>query len=130
MHDSNITHRGGCHCGAVAFEFVAESRVKVYQCNCSVCHPFGFLHLIVPKHQFKLLKGQDNLSLDQFDSGIAQHYFCKTCGVKSFYIPRSNPDGISINYRCVEKGTLTEVIIEDFDGQNWEANADSLSHLA
>ena len=90
----------------------------------------GFLHLIVPRDQFRLTKGKENLSCYTFNSGVAKHYFCKTCGVKSYYIPRSNPDGVSVNVNCLRLDEDQTLTIEEFDGQNWENNAASLKHLA
>ena len=125
-----MLHRGGCHCGQVQFEFTADSNVVVHRCNCSICRLTGFLHLIIPGDAFKLLTDWDNLELYQFKSRTARHYFCGHCGIKSFYVPRSNPDGFSINYRCVKEETFDDVQIEDFDGVNWEQNAEKLQHLS
>ena len=125
-----VKHRGGCHCGAVEFEVEAAEAVVVQHCNCSMCDKAGFTHLIVPKSAFILLRGEDNLTTYTFNSHIAKHKFCKTCGIESFYIPRSNPDGFSINFKCLDASTFTSVTHEDFDGQNWEDNAASLSHLS
>ena len=124
------THTGGCHCGAVKYEIEAANNVTVQACNCSICSMVGFVHLIVPEAKFTLLSGADNLSLYQFNTGVAKHYFCKTCGVKSFYRPRSNPDGYSINVNCLDKSTFETITVEPFDGQNWEANAGTLKHLS
>jgi hypothetical protein len=110
-----ITHRGGCHCGAVHFEVDAPARVTVSDCGCSICRMSGYLHLIVPARRFRLLRGADSLSQYQFNTGTARHLFCRHCGVKSFYVPRSNPDGYSVNLRCLERATLAEVIVEPFD---------------
>ena len=87
-----------------------------------------FLHLIVPESAFTLISGSP--SIYTFNTHIAKHYFCPDCGIKSYYIPRSNPGGISINYRCVDASTFVKVDIQEFDGQNWEANASSLAHLS
>ena len=125
-----LTHKGGCHCGAVQFEVQAPAQVTAYHCNCSLCIKLGFEHLIVPQHQFKLLSATDNMTTYTFNTGVAQHTFCKHCGVKSFYTPRSNPDGISVNVRCLEKGTIEKISYANFDGENWEANADKLKDLA
>jgi hypothetical protein len=111
----HVTHRGGCHCGAVAFEVDAPARVTVSECNCSICRMTGFLHLIVPKSRFRLLRGEDSLTTYTFHTATAQHLFCRKCGIKSFYVPRSNPDGYSVNVRCLEQGTLEQITIEPFD---------------
>ena len=98
-------------------------------CNCSICTKTGNLHLIVPRSKFKLIKGENNLSTYTFDTGEDKHLFCRICGIKSFYIPRTNPDGISVNPSCL-KPQPKELIIEKFDGQNWEINAHNLTHLS
>ena len=110
-----VTHRGGCHCGAVAFEVEAPARVTVSDCNCSICRMSGYLHLIVPAARFRLLRGVESLSEYRFNTGTARHLFCRRCGVKSFYVPRSNPDGYSVNLRCLDQSTVTGVDIERFD---------------
>lgn len=125
-----ITHRGGCHCGAVAFEVRAPARLVVQECNCSICAMTGFLHLIVPARHFHLLRGADDLATYAFNTGVARHLFCRHCGIKSFYVPRSNPDGYSVNVRCLDRSTIEQVDIEPFDGRNWEQSGASLRHLS
>jgi hypothetical protein len=125
-----ITHHGGCHCGAVRFAVEAPSRITVSECNCSICAMTGFLHLIVPAARFRLLQGADELTSYRFGTGVAQHLFCRRCGIKSFYVPRSNPDGYSVNLRCLDAGTLEHYEVVAFDGRNWAKNAASLAHLS
>ena len=124
-----MRYQGGCHCGAVQFEVEAPDSVEVEDCNCSICQMTGYLHLIVPTRHFRLLQGADQLTTYTFNSGVAQHKFCKVCGIKPFYTPRSNPDGVDINVRCLDTKPQS-LTIEPFDGQNWEQNAQSLSHLS
>ncbi len=123
-----MLYRGGCHCGVVAFEVEAPETVHCSECNCSICSLTGYLHLIVPRSRFRLLRGGDHLATYTFGTGVAQHYFCKTCGIKSFYIPRSHPDGIDVNVRCLQPQPA-RLVIEPFDGKNWEKNAPSLKPL-
>jgi len=123
-------HKGGCHCGAVRFEVEAPENVVVHECNCSICSKSGFLHLIVKAAHFRLLSGQECLTTYTFDTHEAKHLFCKVCGIKSFYIPRSNPDGFSVNLRCLDEGTIRKTTIEPFDGKNWESHAHKLAHLS
>jgi len=106
----------------VAFEVDAPARLVVSECNCSICRMSGFLHLIVPRTRFRLLRGADALSDYRFNTGTAQHLFCRHCGVKSFYVPRSNPDGYSVNLRCLDRSTITEVLIEPFDDDDRAAS--------
>jgi hypothetical protein len=114
------THTGGCHCGRVRFEVRAPARIEVADCNCSMCSKSGYLHLIVPADQFKLLSGGDALSTYSFNTHVAKHFFCSTCGVKSFYIPRSHPDGVSVNARCIDGGTIEAMSVTPFNGVEWE----------
>ena len=111
-----IPHLGGCHCGRVRFEVMAPARISVVDCNCSMCSKFGYLHLIVPKSRFRLLQGEDVLTTYTFNTGVAKHIFCSVCGVKSFYVPRSHPDGYSVNARCLDPGTVEAMTIEPFNG--------------
>ena len=122
--------KGGCHCGAVAWEAETENAIVVDACNCSICAMTGFLHLIVPAARFRLLTGEQNLSTYTFNSGVAKHLFCKGCGVKSFYVPRSNPDGYSLNLNCMDWSQFISIEIRAFDGRNWETNAGKLALLS
>jgi len=115
-----ISHQGGCHCGRVRFEVRAATTINVSECNCSICSKSGYLDMIIPQDRFILISGEESLNEYRFDSGDAQHLFCKHCGIKSFYIPRSHPDGVSVNARCLDPGTVEEMKIKQFDGQNWE----------
>ena len=90
----------------------------------------GFLHVIVPAEHFRLLQGSASLCEYTFNTGVARHLFCKRCGVKSFYVPRSNPDGFSLNARCLDPATIESLTVEPFDGQHWELNAGGLRDLS
>jgi hypothetical protein len=132
MTDSQhfTVHHGGCHCGKVRFEVDAPAELEVQFCNCSICSMTAYLHLIVPASRFRLVQGEDDLTTYTFNTGVARHRFCTNCGIKSFYIPRSNPDGISVNVRCLEPETIAKIRITDFDGQNWEKHANDLKHFS
>ena len=123
-------HRGGCHCGDVAFEVDAPGTLTVQECNCSICAMTGFQHLIVPASRFRLLRGADALATYTFGTGTARHLFCRRCGIKSFYVPRSNPDGYSVNVRCLDPVTIEALVVEPFDGRHWEESAGALRHLS
>lgn len=115
-----VAHRGGCHCGRVRFEALAPARMRVSECNCSMCSKAGYLHLVVRAEQFKLLSGEDVLTTYTFNTGTAKHRFCSVCGIKSFYVPRSHPDGFSINARCLDPGTVEEMTVFPVNGREWE----------
>jgi hypothetical protein len=118
-----VTHAGGCHCGRVRFEVTAPAELSVAECNCSICAKSGYLHLIVPKSRFRLIQGEEFLTTYTFNTGVAKHLFCKVCGIKSFYVPRSHPDGVSVNARCLDPGTVKHMEVQPFDGVNWESSA-------
>lgn len=124
-----MIYKGSCHCQAISFEVEAPEAVGVIECNCSICQKSGFVHLIVPLEKFKLLKGEDNLSSYRFNTKVANHTFCKTCGIKPFYTPRSHPDGVSVNLNTLDT-PIKKIKKENFDGQNWEQNASTLEHLS
>ena len=73
------------------------------------------------------MTGEDYLETYTFNTGVAKHTFCRTCGIKPFYTPRSNPDGIDVNVRCLDNQPKSMNITE-FDGQHWEQNADKVAH--
>ena len=114
-----ITYEGGCHCGAVRFKVIID-RDEVYNCNCSICRKKGFLHLIVPPENFTLLRGNDSLITYTFNTHIAQHTFCKICGIHPFYRSRSHPEAFDVNLRCLDQDLLSQFKVIPFDGANWE----------
>lgn len=124
------THAGGCHCGLVRFEVDAPAILMADECDCSICKKSGFLHLLVSTECFRLLQGEDALHTYTFNSGVAKHYFCRQCGVKSFYIPRSHPHDVSVNARCIDSDTIESITVTPFDGQNWEQNVSTLSLIS
>ena len=115
---------GGCHCGKVAFEVRGGIRPRaVLVCNCSICTMKGYLHWIVPREAWRLVSpaSEEELPVYLFGQGIAQHRFCDVCGVAAFYVPRSDPDKIDVNLRCVRGVDVAALPVETFDGQRWEA---------
>lgn len=112
---------GGCHCGAVRFAAEVPPKVELLDCNCSICRKSGFLHLIVPEEAFALVQGAEALSSYRFGTGAAEHLFCAVCGVKSFYRPRSHPEGWSVNFRCLDEGAEIAFETREFDGAHWDA---------
>ena len=125
-----VTHSGGCHCGRVRFEVDAPAQVEALDCNCSICRKTGFVHLIVPATQFRLVAGADALVEYTFGTRIAKHRFCRVCGVGSFYVPRSNPDGIDVNVNCIDEGTIESVQVTPFDDNDREASEAAIAHLS
>ncbi len=115
-----VKHSGGCHCGRVRFEFRALEKILVSECNCSICSKSGYLGLPVPRSRFTLLQGEDCLTTYTFNTEVAQHLFCRHCGIKSFYIPRSHPHGINVNVRCLDPGTVKKMTVRPFNGRDWE----------
>ncbi|TNC81025.1 MAG: aldehyde-activating protein [Oleiphilus sp.] len=122
-----MIYQGSCHCKAITFEVEAPEHIEADYCNCSICSKSGYLHLIVPLKKFRLLTGKDAIATYSYGSGIAQHTFCRVCGIKPFYTPRSNPDGVDVNVHCLDTEP-SSVRITEFDGRNWEKNAHTLAH--
>ncbi|MGH6658617.1 MAG: GFA family protein [Sphingomicrobium sp.] len=115
-----MTNEGGCHCRSVRFRVtLGEPPVPALECNCSICSMTGFLHIIVPHEDFELLAGRNDLTSYRFGTGAAEHLFCRQCGVKSFYQPRSHPGAWSVNAYCLD--LRPELDVELFDGAEWEA---------
>ncbi len=112
---------GGCHCGAVRFEADSTDPIQTLDCNCSICSLTGYLHLVVPASRFRLIRGSDMLEEYRFETGVARHLFCRRCGIKSFYVPRSNPDGFSVNVRCLDGYPALDMEVRPFDGRQWQA---------
>ena len=121
-----VTHLGSCHCKQIQFEVLGEKNIKVLDCSCSICSILNYKHYIVDKSQFKLLKGKKYLSTYTFNTNVAKHLFCKNCGIKSFYIPRSHPDSISVNLNCIHSKTINNVKIIKFDGKHWKKNINKI----
>jgi hypothetical protein len=121
---------GGCHCGAVRFEAALGAVVEAQDCNCSICARTGYVHVIVPESRFRLLRGAEALTSYAFNTGVARHLFCSVCGIKSFYRPRSNPDGWSVNARCLDEAETLDIRVAPFDGRRWEENGAALAHLS
>jgi hypothetical protein len=120
-----VTFTGGCHCGRVRFRVRTET-LEALDCNCSICAMKGFLHLLVTKDAFELLAGERDLTTYSFNTGVAKHTFCSTCGIHPFYTPRSHPDGVDVNVRCLDDDALTQFTITPFDGHEWESNVEKI----
>ena len=123
------TLQGGCHCGSVRFEVDAAPGFEVLDCNCSICRMTGFLHLIVPASRFRLLSGAGDLVEYTFNTGTAKHRFCRHCGVKGFYVPRSHPQGFSVNARCLDGIDLAALRVVAFDDRDRDAATAAVAHL-
>ena len=113
------TYLGGCHCGRVRYRVHADLS-RVTECNCSICSKKGFLHLIVPQSAFELLSGETDLTTYRFNTGVAKHNFCSRCGIHSFYVPRSDPDKVDVNVRCLDGVDVLSLEVTPFDGRHWE----------
>lgn len=125
--DAPVTYTGGCHCGAVRFQVVVDPEPQeVVDCNCSICRKKGFLHLIVSQERFTLLRGSEALTTYTFNTGVAKHTFCRICGMHPFYTPRSHPEAVDVNVRCLDGDLVSHFRVQPFDGQNWEESADTL----
>ncbi|CAM9234137.1 unnamed protein product, partial [Ectocarpus fasciculatus] len=113
-----VQYEGGCHCEAVKFRVLAPYHLTVWNCDCSICLMKKNAHFVVPAQNFTLISGENDLTSYRFNTRKAKHLFCKHCGVQSYYVPRSNPDGVGVTLACVRGVKSYEV--KDFNGQNWE----------
>jgi hypothetical protein len=111
---------GSCHCGRVEFEFHAIVQEAV-SCNCTYCRRKAALHLRVPGARFAILSGVESLISYRFGTERADHRFCRYCGVHTHCHPRSAPDQVNINLRCVDDlaGVVETLRIRHFDGLSW-----------
>ena len=117
------TYEGSCHCGRVRFRVRADL-TTIGECNCSVSSKKGILHLGAAREDFALLSGEDSLTTYQFNTGTAQHIFCRHCGIHSFGVPRLHPDRITVNARCLDNVDPADLKpTRFFDGRNWEEAA-------
>jgi len=107
-----MTWRGGCKCGAVAFEADGEIET-VIACNCSICQPKGYLHWFVPEDSFRLEKGDEALGSFLFNKRVLNHRFCTICGVSPFV---QGPGTVAVNARCLEGVDVAELNVQPFDG--------------
>ena len=108
---------GGCHCGEIKYKFVASKSVEIWKCNCSICTIQDYEHLFIRHNDFKVIKGTKLITKYSFGTKTAEHLFCKNCGIKSFYQPRSHLDSYSVNLRCVEEPPEIKNVVY-FDGKN------------
>ena len=123
------TYKGSCSCSKVTFE--VETKLKrISKCNCSICTKKGIIHHVVDQNKFTLISGKDNLSLYQFGTMRAKHYFCKYCGIHLFNNPRTYPEKISVNVNCLDDFDLEKEMLKvvKFDGRNWEEAFKSLEN--
>lgn len=127
---SERVHHGGCHCGRVRFEVDAPAVIEALECNCSICRMSGFVHLIVPAARFRLVAGATSLIEYTFNTGTAKHRFCGHCGIKSFYVPRSNPGGFDVNVHCLDRATIERVEVTLFDDGQRAASEAAIAHLS
>ncbi|MGR3983972.1 MAG: GFA family protein [Gammaproteobacteria bacterium] len=94
---------GRCHCGAVEFEVTLENGLAdLRRCNCSLCRRKGAIMAGVPLDALRVTKGAGNLSMYQWNTKVAKHYFCKTCGIYTHHARRSNPNEYGFNAACID----------------------------
>ncbi len=99
----NTPHKASCHCGAVKYEVtLADGLADAKRCTCSMCRMRGAVAVGIPLEALKITGGEDKLTLYQFNTKQAKHYFCSVCGIYTFHQRRSRPDQFSINVACLE----------------------------
>lgn len=119
------THHGSCHCGRVTFELTSKLD-RVMECNCSICRRAGAIWAGATDAELRITSGEADLTLYQFGTMTAKHYFCRHCGVQPFSHPRIDPALWVVNLRCVDGLDLGLLKIGHFDGVHWEESARAL----
>ena len=109
-------YSGSCHCGAVKFEIDTEI-IELTMCDCSLCRKKNALMTAVHESQFKLVAGEDKLTLYQWNTRVARHYFCSVCGIYPFHRKRSMPDHYGINVHCLAGFDPSTVKLRHADGK-------------
>ena len=103
MSDARQQHDATCHCGSVRFKVrLTDAFNTVRRCSCSYCRMRGAIAVSVQLSDIEFVVGEDNLTLYQFNSGTAKHYFCKTCGIYTHHQRRSNPGQFGVNVACID----------------------------
>jgi len=115
-------YQGSCHCGRVTFE-VSATLDRVIDCNCSACRRKGALWHAATDADLRILTGEADLVLYQFNTKTAKHYFCRHCGIHPFIRPRLDPSRWAVNVRCIDGVDLSSISVIPFDGVNWETAA-------
>jgi hypothetical protein len=118
-------HHGSCHCGRVQFELTSNIQ-RVMECNCSICRRQGALWHGANDDTLRIVSGESELTLYQFGTMKAKHYFCRHCGVQPFVRPRLDPTRWAVNVRCIDQLDLTGLDVGLFDGEHWEEAARAL----
>ena len=119
MKEVKSSYLGSCHCNKVSFEIYTSSVFQgLYKCNCSLCTKKSIIMKPVSENFFFLIKGKECLSLYQWNKRIAEHYFCRFCGIFTHHRRRRDPSQISINFACLEIGEITPTLsVEIVDGK-------------
>jgi hypothetical protein len=95
--------KGSCHCGTVQFNVELSDGMKTARrCNCSFCRMRGAVAVSAPLRGFRITSGEDKLTLYQFGTNTAKHYFCSVCGIYTHHQRRSKPNEFGINVACLE----------------------------
>lgn len=111
-------YQGSCHCGAVRFTVALDLTQPVYRCNCSLCRRKGAMIAAAPKAALTVTQGWAQLSVYQFNTKVAKHYFCRTCGIYTFHQRRIDPDSVGVNVGCLEGVDSDGLTVEIADGAN------------
>ena len=118
------TYSGSCHCGAIEFEIDTELS-QFTKCDCSLCTKKNAVMTKVHESQFRLLKGEDHLGLYQWNTKVAEHHFCKICGIYTFHRKRVTPDYLGINVYCLDGADISSIPIVAVDGLTMSVDGDT-----
>ena len=98
-----LTINGACHCGSVRFKVkLGDGLAAARRCNCSYCRMRGAVAVSASLGDISLSCGEDLLTLYQFNTRQAEHYFCSKCGIYTHHRRRSNPNQYGVNVACLD----------------------------
>lgn len=113
-------YKGNCHCGAISFSFKQKEIDKGLRCNCSICKRKGAVMsaFTLAPEEIEIGEKNEALSLYQFDSKVAKHYFCKFCGIYPFHQTMRKPGQYRVNLGCIDEIDTNAIEVELFDGKS------------
>ena len=114
------TYKGRCHCGDISFSFQQGEIDKGIRCNCSMCRRKGAVmsDFTLSPEELDIEVKNDALGLYQFDTRVAEHYFCKTCGIYPFHVTMRKPGYYRVNLGCIDEVDTNALEVSLFDGKN------------
>jgi hypothetical protein len=109
------SHAGSCHCGGVRFT-VGHDPDELTTCDCSLCVKRNALMAKIPEAALRIDSGEDLLTLYEWNTKRAKHYFCRGCGIYVFHRKRAAPDHFGVNVFCLDGFDIAALPVRPTDG--------------